>query len=61
VIGTNREEMRRLADRILDETGRLESRGTGEACRRLVDGKTIGDKTRDLGRELSRSAAEREP
>jgi hypothetical protein len=60
VINTNRDEMRRLADRILEDTGRLESRSTGEACRRLVDGKTTGDETRDLVRELLRSAAEGE-
>jgi hypothetical protein len=60
VINIDLEEMRRLADRILDDTGRLDSRNTDEACRRFAAGKTTGDETRVLVRELLRSAAERE-
>jgi hypothetical protein len=59
VISTSLEEMRRLADRILEEIGRPVPGGTAEACRRLVAGKATEDETRDLVRDLLRGAAER--
>ncbi len=59
MISTNPEEMRRLADRILEEIGRPDPGSSEEACQRLVAGKTTENETRDLVRNLLRRAAER--